>query len=101
MGARTFDGGAAAHSLCRPPKGALGLLRLSDDGTTWRPDDGRPGIAFVGTRSRGIKIRLGWLADCRCRREERASCPRTTTTDYGVAQFRDTWGGIVTVLPEP
>ena len=65
------------HPLCRPPRGANGWrgskedapLKLGANGK-WRADDGKPGLAFIGSLSGENLI---WVSKCKC---IDAKCPR-------------------------
>lgn len=54
------------HRLCRIPKGevATDVERLATNGR-WVPDDGKPGLAFIGRGSTGTP--LAWYLPCKCR----------------------------------
>lgn len=54
------------HPFCRPPRGAINVLRLGSDGK-WREDNGAIAHAFIGqfkTSTTGSAI--VWVADCAC-----------------------------------
>lgn len=75
------------HPKCRPPDDAMGALnillegaklplKLFDDGK-WRRDDGKPGVAFIGSRENGDNTNFAWVASCQCHKgPEPMKCPR-------------------------
>lgn len=77
------------HPKCRPPRGAFGPHW--DDGEKawtnteprqlglngrWRYDDGKPGLAFIGSIDGANII---WVASCKC---TDAKCPRWKAMTY-------------------
>lgn len=76
----------AFHPKCRPPRDAEGKinvlievgkapLKLFDDGR-WRLDDGKPGVAFIGSLPKGLQ-NFVWVAPCQCHKTKTpGDCPR-------------------------
>ncbi len=54
------------HPKCRPPRGAVDVLRLGDDGR-WRADNGQHGRAFLGRMEGDADgTAIAWVANCSC-----------------------------------
>lgn len=80
-----------AHPVCRPARDAVGarhklrsglvLWRLGLDGR-WRPDNGDPGLAFIGRRLqlKGESEFVVWVAHCACKLP--IHCPVTKALEH-------------------
>jgi hypothetical protein len=72
------------HKPSRPQPGLTDVLRLTDE-DTWLPDDGEPGLAFVGVDVNGRHYAVSNL-DCRCKYAD-ATCPTHKARMYNVGRF--------------
>lgn len=55
------------HTLCRPPRDAIDVVRLGLDGQ-WREDNGQHGLAFVGGMPETPRSdAIIWVTDCKCK----------------------------------